>query len=494
MKRAITIISAAAVAGAAMASSAASFQSGAAGEGDAIKIMCIGDSITDGYGVAGSYRKFIYHELTKKGYSIDMVGTKSGDVISEYTDEETGETFTYDDGNTGYSGYAITGYHVTENGTSYNRDGILEVLEETDCLRTEDPDIVIIQIGTNDIIDGYSLDKAADRLNQLIISVQSLAPSDAKIVVTTIPQVDPNRPEVRDWFANYRHSADWQTEYTDEEAEVSIKAAVDAYNETVRKVVSDRIEFAKNNVGFRPVAPVFLAEADTAVTDVKTQLMDGVHPNNNGYKALGLYWADYLDGMLVRINGGQPVITPEATTAESTETLTEASTEAPTEEVTAPVVTSPAEEETEPPADDKLKISDMVRVSRWLLGYPNAEIGAEDVPRYDLDGSGTIDTFDLVLIRRTLLETCEKVAAKMSEKLGKEFTLFENGVDIVIIDPNAETEKVVPASSGSHSKFVAVNTEIMEFDSDEEAREWLEQHGFDPAVYFPEVTEDNIIS
>ncbi len=38
-----------------------------------IVIMSIGDSITDGYGTEGSYRKFLYHNLTEKGYSIDMV-------------------------------------------------------------------------------------------------------------------------------------------------------------------------------------------------------------------------------------------------------------------------------------------------------------------------------------------------------------------------------------------------------------------------------------
>ena len=28
-----------------------------------IKIMAIGDSITDGYGISGSYRKYLYHPI-----------------------------------------------------------------------------------------------------------------------------------------------------------------------------------------------------------------------------------------------------------------------------------------------------------------------------------------------------------------------------------------------------------------------------------------------
>ncbi len=495
MKKIVSIISAAAMSAVTMASVAASVSVGAEGPNRTVKIMCIGDSITDGYGIAGSYRKFIYHELTKKGYDIDMVGTKSGSVMAEYTDEESGETFSYDDGNTGYSGYAIKEYHLTENGTSYNRSGILEVLKETNCLFEENPDIVTIQIGTNDIIDGYDLDKAYDRIKELLTYVTDNVQPSARVIVTTIPQVDPNRTEVRDWFSNYRHSADWQTEYSDEEAEASIRAAVEAYNEAIRRYVSDRSEFLSKGMLYRPVAPLYLAEADSAITDVRTQLMDGVHPNNDGYKALGLYWADFIDEMVGSISQ-EPTYPPYEDPASQWHTV--APTEAVTEEdifITGIPATEPATETaTVPAADGSLKISDMVRVSRWLLGYPNAEISAENVPRYDLDGSGSIDTFDLVLMRRTLLETCRETAARLSEKLGKDFTLFENGVDIVIIDPNAEPVQIKPATAGSHNQQAAVNTEIIEFESEEEAREWLEQHGFDPATHFPEDTEDNIIS
>ena len=496
MKKIVSIISAAAMSAVTMAFVAASLPAGAEGTDRTVKIMCIGDSITDGYGVAGSYRKFIYHELTKKGYDIDMVGTKSGSVIAEYTDEESGETFSYDDGNTGYSGYAIKEYNLAGNGTSYGRNGILEVLKETNCLAEEQPDIVTIQIGTNDIIDGFELDKAYDRIKELLTYVTDQVPPASKVIVTTIPQVDPNRPEVRDWFSNYRHSADWQTEYSDEEAEASIRAAVDAYNETIRRYVNDRIEFLSKGQLNRPVAPLYLAEADSAITDVKTQLMDGVHPNNAGYKALGLYWADFIDEMVDSISQ-EPTYPPFEDPTSQWHTV------APKEAATAEDITITGLPETEPATeeataaekDDSLKIGDMVKVSRWLLGYPQAEITEADLPRYDLDKSGAIDVFDLTLMRKELLETCENVAARFKEKTGEDLELFKDGVDILIVDPNAETtEKVVSSSSGSHSHYVAVNTELIEFDTEEEAREWLEQHGFDPAVHFPEDTENDIIS
>ena len=39
--------------------------------------MCIGDSITDGFGIPGSYRTFFYNGIFKKGQKIKMIGSKS---------------------------------------------------------------------------------------------------------------------------------------------------------------------------------------------------------------------------------------------------------------------------------------------------------------------------------------------------------------------------------------------------------------------------------
>ena len=34
-----------------------------------VKIMALGDSITDGYWTSGGYRKYLYHELEQMGYN-----------------------------------------------------------------------------------------------------------------------------------------------------------------------------------------------------------------------------------------------------------------------------------------------------------------------------------------------------------------------------------------------------------------------------------------
>ena len=245
-----------------------------------IKIMCVGDSITDGYGVPGSYRKFLYNGLTKKGYKIDMVGSKKG-YSTTYTNETTGETFEYDDDNTGYSTFTIKSYN--------GRSGIYETLVETKCLSEQQPDIVILQIGTNNVIDNHDEDENKQDLESLIDYILDNIPSTSTLFVTTIPDLDPNREEVYTWFSNYRHSADWQTLYPDEIAKMKVDQALQEYNSDVTSIATKRKESGQN---VRP------ADVNSAITDVKTQLKDGVHPNDFGYRLMGDYWAEIIDKFL----------------------------------------------------------------------------------------------------------------------------------------------------------------------------------------------------
>ena len=244
---------------------------------DPIKIMCIGDSITDGYGVAGSYRKFLYHGLTQKGYKIDMVGSK-GVSSSIYVNETSGENFEYDDENTGYSTFTIKSYN--------GRNGIYETLVETNCLSEKKPDIVILQIGTNNIIDNHDEDENKKDLESLIDYILENIPSTSTLFVTTIPDLDPNREEVYTWFANYRHSANWQTIYPDKIVKMKVDEKLQEYNSDVTLIVNKRKESGQN---------IRAADVFNAITDVKTQLRDGVHPNDYGYKLMGEYWTELID-------------------------------------------------------------------------------------------------------------------------------------------------------------------------------------------------------
>ena len=126
-----------------------------------IKIMCIGDSITFGKGMPGSYRKFLYNNLVKKGYKIKMVGANSN-IVDKYHNENTSETFKYQDNNCGYSGYTIKAFG--------DRKGLLEILQKNKCLKLN-PDIIILLIGTNNAMEKYDFNMTIKDFISLGISL-----------------------------------------------------------------------------------------------------------------------------------------------------------------------------------------------------------------------------------------------------------------------------------------------------------------------------------
>ena len=240
------------------------------------KIMCIGDSITDGYGTEGSYRKFLYNLLVTDGFTIDMVGPNYNWGTATYSSDE--ENFTYDPAHCGYSGYTIKSYG--------GRNGILETIKNGNYLTEYKPNVVILQIGTNDVIDKYDVENAGSRLKELAEYIlENISESDY-LFITTIPNLDPNRADVYSWFGNYRHSDDWSTKYSDDEVEKNVQKNVDNYNLQVKGVVEKLNESGKKNV--------YLGDVNSAISNVKTQLKDGVHPNDVGFKLMGQYWFEYL--------------------------------------------------------------------------------------------------------------------------------------------------------------------------------------------------------
>ncbi len=362
---------------------------------DTIKIMCIGDSITDGYtnDYVGSYRKFIYHDLTEMGYNIDMVGSKGNGWTPTYIDNETGESFEFDNDNTGYSGYSIINYN--------GRSGIYETLQSTNCLISETPDIVTLQIGTNDIIDNYEINNAGERLEILVDYILENIPENSALFVTTIPELDPNRSDVYSWFGNYRHSADWQIQYTDDEAEAGVAESIKNYNSQIKALVDE-----KKSEG----AEIYFADINSVITDVKIQLFDGVHPNNIGYKAMGNYWCDILDEYI----SSKEIVPPVSETTTTVITTTNITT---TKITTETVITTNVTETTEytttstdkGEGNDTFRISDLVKLSYYVLGCP-AEIHLctpEEIRAYDLDSNGKNDVYDVILMRQSVIRHIE---------------------------------------------------------------------------------------
>ncbi len=418
---------------------------------DTIKIMSIGDSITDGYGTDGSYRKFLYKGLTDSGYAIDMVGPNWSWGDATYTDSETGESFSYDAAHCGYSGYAIKEYS--------GRSGILETIQSGNYLSEYTPDIVILQIGTNDVIDNHEIDTAGERLEDLADYILQNISDDSALFITTIPNLDPNRSDVYSWFGNYRHSADWLTNYSDEEVVVNVQRSIDNYNAQVKALVEEKQSSGVSNIYFGNV--------NSAVTDVTTQLKDGVHPNDVGYKLMGEYWLtqikSYLSGeTVIPTEPTEPSTEPTEPTEQPTETTTSVVTD-PVETTMTTAVSEPDESET---TTNVLTEPDEFETTTNVLTEPDESETTTTTVVTEPDESETTETGDVTSATETTIPTETSTEVTTSEVIETTEPV------ITIIGDVNEDEAVNVADAVALSMFLAgnkneaVNKDLCDINSD----------------------------
>ena len=185
-----------------------------------------------------------------------------------------------------------------------------------------DPDIVLLQIGTNDLLDNQNAG-ITDRLEKLVDKLLDSIDSNSMLFVASVPDIDVS---VRhDWLWAYQSSG-YSYENNPEEFTALVEQSVDNYNASVKELVEKK-QAAGARIRFADI---------NSVVDVKTGLKDGVHPNEAGYACMGKYWSEQVSAYL---NGTTPTPTPATTTevTTATETTTTAiettttSTEAPTE-------------------------------------------------------------------------------------------------------------------------------------------------------------------
>ena len=291
----------------------------AAGDTEAVKILSLGDSITDGYWTSGAYRKYMYHDLEQMGYNIDMVGPK-GSNSNTFT--YNGQTVSYDDNNAGYSGYAIQ-----EMTTKEHRSGILETIQGTwyngqNMIAAYQPDIVLLQIGTNDILSNYN-DGITDRLENLVNVILQDLDADSTVFVSTIPDIDAYTRA--DWLGSYGINAWGSTQEEKDQLMETVTGCIDTYNTSIYNLVL-KMQSEGKNVQFADI---------NSVVDYQTDLHDGVHPNEAGYENMGNYWAGLLnDFFQSKGTDPKPVTTTTTTQPAVTTTTTTTTTKATTKPIT----------------------------------------------------------------------------------------------------------------------------------------------------------------
>ncbi|NUS85485.1 MAG: SGNH hydrolase [Streptomyces sp.] len=124
-----------------------------------VRIMPLGDSITDGYNVPGGYRVGLWQKFVAGGRSVDFVGSQSN-----------GPSSLGDRDHEGHSGWTIG--QIDSNVVNW--------------LRTYTPRTVLLHIGTNDM---YGSDPAGApaRLSTLLDHITATSPNTDVFVSTIIP-------------------------------------------------------------------------------------------------------------------------------------------------------------------------------------------------------------------------------------------------------------------------------------------------------------------
>lgn len=125
-----------------------------------VRVMPLGDSITEGTQVPGGYRIGLWQRLAAGGYRVDLVGTQ-------------------------FNGPSALGDHDHEGHPGWRIDQIDANIGG--WLQNTTPRTVLLHIGTNDVLQNYNLSGAPGRLSNLIDRITAAAPSADVFVATIIP-------------------------------------------------------------------------------------------------------------------------------------------------------------------------------------------------------------------------------------------------------------------------------------------------------------------
>ena len=315
---------------------------------DTVKIMPVGDSITFGMGEDGGYRKYLDYFMKQKGYTgIDLVGPEStgggggwgwGGGGGNPTFTYNGQTVEYDGDHAGYSGFQI------KQPASWGQDSSLyNKLKEKNAVKTCQPDVILLIIGTNDMTANRSMNDCASDLRDLVDYMLGDMPAGGKVFMGSIPE-----------FTMYGGNPE----------------KIANYNSTVKKVADEFAASGKN---------VEFADVHGALDGMNDIGSDNLHPNGKGYEKMGKFWAETLDGYFS--SQAQP----------ATEPPTDPPTEPPTEE---PVTIGDLD------MDGSVTAFDMVFMRKGLInGFGDSRVKRAA----DIDGSGTNEINDIVLLSRYLL-------------------------------------------------------------------------------------------
>ncbi|WP_030451444.1 RICIN domain-containing protein [Herbidospora cretacea] len=129
-----------------------------------VRVMPLGDSITDGFNVPGGYRVNLWQRFVQAGHTVDFVGS-------------------------GFNGPASLGDHDHEGHSGWRIDQIDAQI--VGWLQAYTPRTILLHIGTNDMGQQFQVSTAPARLSALIDKIRANAPQAELFVAQITPSADP---------------------------------------------------------------------------------------------------------------------------------------------------------------------------------------------------------------------------------------------------------------------------------------------------------------
>ncbi|MEO1621406.1 MAG: GDSL-type esterase/lipase family protein, partial [Cyanobacteria bacterium J06632_3] len=118
-----------------------------------LKIVALGDSITNALEGYNSYRRDLWNQLIQAGYDVDFVGSKNNAQGNNPFPDST-----FDPDHEGHAGWRIDEI-VNGRGGNAGLSG---------WLAGYTPDIALVHLGTNDALQRNTAESSANELNQTI--------------------------------------------------------------------------------------------------------------------------------------------------------------------------------------------------------------------------------------------------------------------------------------------------------------------------------------
>lgn len=183
-----------------------------------LRLMPLGNSITDGIGSSSGngYRGPLWDSLAADGHQLDFVGSSRAGSMS-------------DPDNEGHSGWRI--------------DEISAIADE--MVGRYRPNVVTVEIGTNDLDRNHEVETAPERLEGLIDQVVNAAPDATVLVASLVVSTSPTLEQHRE-----------------------------AFNARIPEIVQRKQDEGKH------VAFVDMSALNT------DDLADSLHPNDSGYQKM----------------------------------------------------------------------------------------------------------------------------------------------------------------------------------------------------------------